>query len=677
MTFRQFAIYNVLRNKRIYMGYFSSCVCTVLFSFILCTLAYHPYFSHETFAELGVNATSNTDIKIFFQLAQTFIIVFSFLFILYSLQTFYNHRKQEFDILMICGMSWFQLKKLILMENLLIGFFANVAGIGIGLIFMKIILLISESLFLLQGKFKFYFPIDAIKEISITFFVLFIVVSLFTLGKPQSVGPMKSREISKLEPKSSIWLSLLAVVLIGVSYITAFHLKSAIQNGNGFLFISVLFVTGIIGTYFLFTQVSVYVIATLKKKERFFFRKTNLLTISELSYRMKNNVRAICLMSILMTIACTTIGIVSAFSNATKVHQVPYAFSYISYKGNVSETAHISQIKKQLKEADFSYVLISPIRIQKYTGQSYYSYKILSSGRMQNDVEVIKLTDYNKCSKVLGYPIAILKSGEESMIIPSKKIIEADSKDTLQKKFKKIELKTDSIQFNFFGKTILFDHALSPLDGSIAVVSDSVYNKIKESQTILTDLTPNAEYRFYIRNWLETEEVSKKLMRVIPISANRYFDTKPKNSYDFDSRIYTKLIADRGSAVQFIISVLVGIVFFSFTMGFLYFRLFANFEQDNKQYQILLKMGLTQQELKKIITQQIGILCIMPLIVAIVHSSVALLAFQQLLFSQYFVLLPMLKSIMIVFGCVFCLQMFYLMIIRRGYFRHIFQHVYE
>ncbi|HHQ2480917.1 TPA: FtsX-like permease family protein [Bacillus cereus] len=677
MTFRQFVIYNVVRNRRIYIGYFISCVCAILISFIYCTLAYHPYFSLETFAEFGVNGTSNTDIKVFFQLAQIFIIVFSFLFILYSLNAFYNHRKPEFRILMICGMSTLQLRRLIFIENLFIGFCANLVGIGLGLLFMKIILLISESIFSLQGKFKFYFPINAIKETSISFLVLFIFVSFFAIGKLQLVGLEKSGEAPKLESKPSIWLSLLSIILVSLSYVSVFYLKIAIQNGIGLLFTIGFFIIGSLGTYFLFTQFSFYVIATLKKKEKIFFRRTNLLTISELSNRIKDNVRAMYFMSFLMAIACTTIGVVTVLSNATKIYQVPYAFSYTSYKGNVNEGTHISQIQKHLDEAHFLYTIISPIRIQKDIEKPYYSYKIVSSERIQNDIEVIKLSDYNKGSKTLGYSTEILKSDEDSIIIPSKKIVQLASKNVLQKKFKKIELKTDTIHLNLVGKTVLFNHEISPLDGSVAVVSDSVYNKIKSSRTLQTDLTPNAEYRFYIRNWLETEDVFKKLSNKMSQNTNRYFDTKPESSYVFDSKIFVRLNGTRGSAQQVIISVLLGGVFFAFTMGFLYFRLFANFERDNKEYQVLLKLGLTQQELKKIITQQIGILFIIPFIIAILHSIVALLALRYLFFAYYYVRLPLMKSCIIVFGCIFCGLNFYLMIIRRSYFRHVFQHEYE
>ena len=50
---------------------------------------------------------------------------FSFLFVLYSMDVFIQSRK-KFGTLMIQGMSPKQLKKMIFIENLVIGFFATI-----------------------------------------------------------------------------------------------------------------------------------------------------------------------------------------------------------------------------------------------------------------------------------------------------------------------------------------------------------------------------------------------------------------------------------------------------------------------------------------------------------------------------------------------------------------------
>lgn len=46
------------------------------------------------------------------------------------------------------------------------------------------------------------------------------------------------------------------------------------------------------------------------------------------------------------------------------------------------------------------------------------------------------------------------------------------------------------------------------------------------------------------------------------------------------------------------VSVLVGIVFFTFAASFIYFRLYTDLNRDQQQYKMISKMGLSKRELK-------------------------------------------------------------------------------
>ena len=81
------------------------------------------------------------------------------------------------------------------------------------------------------------------------------------------------------------------------------------------------------------------------------------------------------------------------------------------------------------------------------------------------------------------------------------------------------------------------------------------------------------------------------------------------------------------NAILSILSVLVGVVFFVFTISFLYFRLFTDLDRDKSQFQMLSKLGLTKRD-KKIVTQQISILFFIPIVISVLHSSVAFLAIR-------------------------------------------------
>ncbi|TKI73213.1 FtsX-like permease family protein, partial [Bacillus mycoides] len=88
--------------------------------------------------------------------------------------------KKEFGLLMLHGMSHQQLHQLIFFENMLIGIPSILAGIGLGMVFSKLFLLVSGSLLGVEHTLSLYFPLKSMGVTAISFFVLFLLISLFT-----------------------------------------------------------------------------------------------------------------------------------------------------------------------------------------------------------------------------------------------------------------------------------------------------------------------------------------------------------------------------------------------------------------------------------------------------------------------------------------------------------------
>src|SRR5690606_22825697 len=128
MTFRQFAFNNVLRNKRLYIAYFLSSLFTDMVFFTFAIFAFLPAFS---------GGKVNQNALIGMAVAGGIIYVFSFFFVLYSMSSFLQSRKKEFGLLIMFGASNKQIRWMVFLENILIGFFATVGGILTGLVFAK------------------------------------------------------------------------------------------------------------------------------------------------------------------------------------------------------------------------------------------------------------------------------------------------------------------------------------------------------------------------------------------------------------------------------------------------------------------------------------------------------------------------------------------------------------
>ncbi len=185
---------------------------------------------------------------------------------------------------MMQGMSMRQLKKLLLIENMLIGLGSICIGIFIGLIFSKLVLLISASVLMINNGLPFYTAMKAVLLTVITFLFLFLIVSLFTFKMvkiTELVELIRAEEKPKPEPKSSILLSLLSLSSIGYGYFSVFRFISSssfITLGMGVLLV-------IIGTYFYIHSVA-FIYYILLKGENLSFKEnkyTNIFRIN-LSY---------------------------------------------------------------------------------------------------------------------------------------------------------------------------------------------------------------------------------------------------------------------------------------------------------------------------------------------------------------------------------------------------------
>ncbi|QWU45203.1 FtsX-like permease family protein [Bacillus sp. NP247] len=646
MTFRQLAFNNVLRNKRIYLGHFFSSTFAVMIFFTYGLLVFHPNLQGEL---THASTIMNTFGKIGFQLSYYLIFVFSFLFIFYSVSAFLKHRKKEFGLLMLHGMSHQQLHRLIFFENMLIGIPSILAGIGIGMIFSKLFLLISGSLLGIENTLAFYFPLKSMGVTAISFFVLFLLISLFTskmVKMNELVELIKSEEKPKPEPKASVWISLLAIILIGAGYSAVHYCIVAVDFMSLkqlLLLVGVGVLLIVCGTYFFFTQLCVYVIYTLKNRETTFFKRTNLLVISELAFRMKDNARTFFIVTIISAVSFTAIGVCTAIANPELAKSAtPYAFTYQSDKGNTQEKSHIEEIKKQLKESGFSYKLVAT------------KFK-----RAQNGAMLINLSTYNEYAKKLGYEIEKLTNETESIaILPKKNYTSAEDRKTLELKHGELEVPL-SVQ-----KTIYipeFAEIEKPF-----IVSDAVYSKVLNIQHegVLRDYTI---YGFIIKKWPETSAISTKLMKSIGTSQDDF--------YIFSSLYLKWLELKQQNGLLSISSVLVGIVFFVFTLSFLYFRLFTDLERDKEQYQMISKLGLSHSELKKIVTRQMMLLFFLPIVVAMAHSSFAFLTFHQLgqTVSRE---ISVIQSSIVVLISFICMQIIYFLIIRNHYLKRICTKIY-
>src|SRR5699024_1660112 len=267
------------------------------------------------------------------------------------------------------------------------------------------ILLIAENVLVIDEALNFYFPLWAILVTFVSFIVLFLLISLFVsfiLRTRKLVDLIKADKQSKGEPKASIILSLIAAVLLVVGYGTALYVKGQLVV---MAMLPVIIVVTI-GTYLLFTQLSVYLIRRLKGNRRIFWRKTNMVLFSDLSFRMKDNARTFFMVAIISTVAFSAIGSLYGFQSyltGGMKEANPFSFMYTSSdneENDMQEAVHV--IEETIDEHD----------IKAKSGKidmTYYS-------RNDSEVLITSESNYNRFAEMLGER-KVNVSNDEAIVI--------------------------------------------------------------------------------------------------------------------------------------------------------------------------------------------------------------------------------------------------------------------
>ncbi|MES5864279.1 FtsX-like permease family protein [Bacillus cereus group sp. RP32] len=655
MTFWQFAFKNVSRNSKAYFAYFVSSAFSIMVFFSFTVYAFHPRLqSVQGFQERDplMNSAST---------AQFIIVLFSFFFLLYSVGSFLNVRKQQFGILTILGISQRQLKRLLFTENMMIGILSIFIGIQGGLVFSNFFLLVTSKLTGAKGLYL-YWPTEAIIVTTVTFIILFLIVSTFTpmfISTRKTAQLIKGNKKMKAEKKPSILISLFALICLGLCYYIAGYPKGYVteknvQNGSVvFIMLSILPLV-VVGTYFFFSQTFLLFIYILKKRRKFYLKQINMLWISDLVSRTRSNINVLFIVSMLSALAFTIIiGLFAANNNTTAsvLERYPVPFTYTSEGDNSLEQKHITTIETELTNSNFQY--------------RKYKFTVVKDTASKEDIMLMKMSDYNAIAKQLKRPEITLDSTQVYIISRhSPELLNLVSNPFA--KHNTITLGSNKKEFHikgFINKGIEPSFAFPHL----AVVQDYVFdNMIPHIETTVI-------YNYFVENWENAIVPTKNMLRVISGDARKFYEKHTEENAQVPFFIYTatdELIYGKGNAVaQFFIWAFLGFIFFIGAASVLYFRMYNDLTTERQKYITITKLGLTESEMFRSATIQLGILFFVPYIVAGIHTIFAI-KFLQSMFS--FSLLKETCIVLTLFGII---EIIFFFLIRSLYINKLSQHI--
>ncbi|ASN06870.1 FtsX-like permease family protein [Virgibacillus necropolis] len=605
MTFKQFAFNNVRRNKRQYLSYFLSCMFAVTVFFMYAVIIFHPDIDETEFrqtVERGILMTEGI------------IYVFSFLFVLYSTGSFIKSRKKEYGLLTTLGITKSQLNRMLILENTIIGIVSIITGLLLGALLTKLFLMVFSQTLGLDEILPFYLSLKAVGITALLFFIMFELNSLavvWTMRTKSIMEMFRGAKAPNKTPKFSWILCCISLLAIG----SAYYLAYTADIMSMFIRMLPILVLIIPGTYFLFTQCSVAFITIMKKKKSYYFRNLNLLTVSDLTFKLKDNARLLFFVAILSAVAFTSSGVLYGLFQSAEVESerfVPQDVSLVTEGVDHVEDfkKEVSYVKKEFKKQGIPYDATTVLSTQ---ANSY------SNKKDWNDIplSIFSFSDYKKMMELHNKKVTFNLNKNEAVVLAEDFVLQDGNEVP-----KAFTLKSNNVEEKFIVKT-----ANATLNGNIfapfsVVVPDEVY------QNFYQEADSNEIYYNYIMeipNWTAQAEGIEEILN------------HADNEYVFpDSQAQFYISMKQGMSFLFFFGIFISVLFFLAAGSILYFRMYQDIDKDLHHFHSLYRIGLTHNEMKKIATKQLAYLFFIPFLVAVVHAGFAFKALQNMLASSIF-----------------------------------------
>ncbi len=596
------AVSNIKKNGKTYIPYLFAAVFSIVMFYIMTSLA-----TNETIQEMP----RGENLVLMLRFGTIIIGIFSVLILFYANSFVMKRRKKELGLYNILGMEKRHIVKLLFVETIFSALFSMIVGLLTGMLLSKLLFLVLLKIINFTVSLQFNVSILALLMTIAVFTLIFLIVLLYNVVKVRITNPinlLKGGQQGEKEPKTKWLLACIGFVALGVAYFIALTIESPLAAFSYF-FIAVLLV--IVGTYCLFIAGSIAILKMLRKNKEIYYKSRNFTAISGMLYRMKQHAAGLASICILSTMVLVTISTtVSLYVGQEDILHTRFPREFQITKVNPTEE-NIEKIEEAVKKAADEHGTTLE-NLTSFTNRS--AIVIGSNGKF---VEATDTADQMSFSALVFIEEEAYHqlTGETSSLGDNEVLLYSERDylyDTLEFDGKTLTI-VDRLDFHKE-----FETMMEPaIDTMVVVVND-----LANIQTIF----PNnlAVFRVGFDTELEGE------------TATDFASTLRNNLSNVDAASVTS----RQEAKDDFLATFGGLFFLGFFLGTLflmatgliiYYKQISEGYEDKERFNIMQKVGMSKEEVKKTIRTQTLLVFFLPLIVAVIHLAFAFPVITKLL----------------------------------------------
>ena len=572
--------------------------------------------------------------------------------IIYATNFLIKKRKKEFGIYMCLGMKKKKISKILVFETVIVGTISLIVGVTVGVLFSQGLSFLTIKLFKVDfSKYRFIISFESIIKTILYFAIMYLVVILFNvfiIRKYKLVDLLysnkKSESIKVTNPKIASIILILSIVVISFAYY--FVLKAGLDFTNFQFKISL--VLGCIGTLLFFYGIASTLFYIIKNNKNIYLNKLNIFTTRQIVSKFNTNfisMTIICLMLFLTISSLSSVLSVKNSMEETLKLSTPFDATIMiknlsnkDYKDILKENgyelgSHGENYKKlDIYETNFN----SSKLLKKYTEDRDVN-KYLENNQFINTL-AISLSDYNNMRELKGEDKLTL-GDNEVFIASNHKFMEP-----VVKKFMDNEkvIIIDGEEYKIANSKLIEEAFFSsPEPGcSFALI---VNDKVLENCTVVQNII---NINFNEENKAEMEKLFHN--KFTQWNENKNNEKKYVLNGGTIQDMYDE---SRGlSTIVIFIGLYLGIVFLLASTAILSLQQLSECSDSIDKYNALKKIGATKKLINKSILEQVAIFFMLPLILAIVHSVIAIRVINEYvsLIGKIDILMPSLITALII-----------------------------
>ena len=607
------ALSNLIKNRKLYYPYALATILAIAITYIFTSLTLNPHLD---------DLTGSDPIKMVLGMGLVIVALSSGIIVLYANSFVMKNRSKELGLYSMLGLEKRHLFSMILKETVIMSFVTLLLGIGVGALFDKLIYaflqrLIGESTGLVSTFQVMTIPIVLV--IFACIFSLLVLVNGFRLLRLNPLQLTKDGLKGEKKGRFLVIQTFLGLGAMGYGYYLALSVQNPVIAIMSF-FLAVLLV--ILGTYLLFNAGTTVVLQLLKKKKSYYYKPNNMISISNLVFRMKKNAVGLATIAILSSMVLVTlVGAASIYAGKKDylASATPHDYSVSGNKVDLTST------KKLMDD----FLIKTGEQANEEVAVSYLLFGIKNQ-------ETNKLTVFTKNErKVVPKSIVLVFSQETFKQLTGKELNLSSNQIALYTKNKTLKtqksLSIDGKNYqihrqlgDFINKKIPNIYKIIVSDYSYLVVPDI---KIFESSMKGTSITQATYVGVNVKDPTHDAKKNSDLLDQMTDKETQQLagqTTGVSQSYlTANSRYDAEGMVNGFVGGTFFIGIFLSIIFMLGTVLVIYYKQISEGYEDRERFVILQKIGLDDLQVKQTIRKQVLTVFFLPLIFAFIHLAFA------------------------------------------------------